>query len=349
MSIIDESIEQFTEATVTELTKIIQSSNNALMVSAARFKRNYLEVKDQIVKIEEIAQRMQNIRHSARESSTTLPKEYERLAQSRQQLMNAAWWEKVQHNMEQFQIELNAMLDQKIATVYVTTSGRGKNKKVHIYELPQGEFIKPGISSTNRLVGRYVASLQSLRSKAIERFPDKDRNIEILSNTYLLALSRYEQLKARKISGFYWKEWNKKSPYGMVTVSNKGDIGEAFLHAALGKRKILMGKNMEGNLKRFAKLVVQVESGSGLLFGDFTGADGIEYAAKSEGASMLGMQQMIDLAEEILSGTIYDVATLRKKQQQYLKASAPRNMIQTDLDGHIQDVIKNLLSINKKS
>ena len=330
-------IDIFDEETNKTIETIISSNANQLQVLAANFLKNYNNVKDQIYKIEDYSEKMQQLRHSAKNSQTSLPKEYENLEKERKNLMNKSWWEKVESNANQFQIGLNSLLNQKIATVYVSVSGKKGSKKVSIYELPQGEFIKPSISSSNKLVGRYQVSLKTLKNLQ-KIIPEESRNIEDLDYTYLTALERYEKMKTHKFYGFYWINSRKK--YEMVSVSNKGDIGEAYLNAALGKRKILMGKNIEGNLKRFAKLVVQVDSGSGLLFGDFTGANGIEYAAKSQGASTLGMQQMVDLAKDIITGKIVDEQALRKKQKEYLKEGSVRNKIRKDIDEEIRTILK---------
>lgn len=341
MPIEEQVFDLFAENSVSKLEEIIQYNSNALKVSAALFIKNYIEVKDQIQTIEELSQKMQEMRRMAQKAGNNLPQEYEEYAKARKQLMTTAWWQKVQSNVDKFQTDLNAVLGQKISTVYVAASGRGANKKVHIYELPQGKFIKPGISSSGHVVGRYQVSLQSLKKAAIEIVPDDAHYSQALAETYLLALERYNKLKAQKIAGFYWK--NSKNKYEMITVSNKGDIGEAFLHASLGKRKIMIGQNKEGNLKRFAKLVAQVDSGSGLLFGDFSGQNGIEYAAKTEGASVLGMQQMIKLAEEIILGQIVDKTTLQQKQKQYLAQSSLRNYIKTNIEENIDDLIRSIL------
>jgi hypothetical protein len=54
----------------------------------------------------------------------------------------------------------------------------------------------------------------------------------------LVALERYNAMKKHNYNGFYWK--NSKKQYEMIRVSNKGDIGEAFLNAALSEQKIMM-------------------------------------------------------------------------------------------------------------
>ena len=339
-------VDIFDRESIPVLENIIRQSTNKLQVIAARFMKNYINVQNQIQQIEIDAIKMQEMRHTAKESNSSLPQKYQQLLNARKQIMTQSWWNQIIANADEFQNELNALLGQQISTVYVATQGRGKNKQVKIYELPQGEFIKPGISSANKVVGRYQISLTQLKQKAKELIPDKDRDIAALSQTYLTALARYEELKAKKYAGFYWLTSKKK--YRMIAVSNKGDIGEAFLNAALGKKKIFMGTNIEANLSQFAKLVAKVDSGSGLLFGDFTGDNGIEYAAKSEGASMLGMQQMVTLAQEILSGQVVDVNGLRQKQKQYLQAGTLRNTIKTDVHDELKALL-NIIKTNKKS
>ena len=343
----DQILDIFAANSAEELQKLISQTTNPLITAAANFKKNYLGIQEQIQAIENISMRMQLLRHSAKNSTTNLPVEYAQLKKARAQLMSEAWWQQVENNMNQFQFKLNEILGQKISTVYVTTSGRGKNKQVHIYELPLEGFTKPGISSQGKLVGRYSISLKQLRNKAKEIFPLEKRDMQALSDTYLVALERYNAMKKHNYNGFYWK--NSKKQYEMIRVSNKGDIGEAFLNAALGEQKIMMSQNIEGNLKRFAKLVAQVDNASGLLFGDFRNSQGMEYQAKSEGASTLGLQQMVNLADEILTGNITTISVLKQKQKQYLKQSYLRNEIKTELEETTKNLIKELILVQKNS
>jgi hypothetical protein len=51
-----------------------------------------------------------------------------------------------------------------------------------------------------------------------------------------------------------------------------------------------LAKHIETNIGRFALVVLEVDTGSGILSGDFASQDGkIQYAAKSFGASMAGV------------------------------------------------------------
>ena len=341
LDISKEIIEGFIEGSTEKTEEIIQENTESLKDVAETFIKNYNKFKDQVILIEQISERLQKLRHQAAESKESLPEEYQNLLNQRKNIMTAKWYDEVEENASLFQQQLNNFLGQRVETVYVTTSGRGKSKQVHIYNLPQGKFIKPGISSSNKLIGRYQASLRQLRKEKIKELSSSiDKKYKTsLDKVYLTALDRYEELRKREYHGFYWL--NSKKKYETITVSNKGDIGEAYLNAAL-TQKVKLGQNLEGNLKRFAKLVAQVDSTSGLLQGDFE-KDGIQYAAKAEGASTLKMQQMINIANEILSGKIYDEKTLKEKQKNLLQQGSLRNFIKTDVDEEIRELLKILI------
>lgn len=310
-----------------------------------------IAMKSQMEIIEHCSLKMQEFRVAARLAQTDLPEEYEQYQQTRKNIMTEAWWHKVENSVNTFQREVNNLLGQTIKTVYVATSGRGKSKQVNIYELPVTAVTKPGINSHNQVVGRYRPTLTYLRSKAInlthQEQQENDQWYKSLSETYIEAIRRFDKMKNNAIAGFYWSEGKGKKA-GYISVSNRGDIGEAFAQAVLQEHKIQMSKNIEGNLKRFASLVAQVDSISGLLQGDIKGKNGVQYAAKTYGASTMGIDQAIQLAQEILSGQIVNVTDLQNKQKQYIQQGSLRNHIVTDINEEVEILIKDLLKgINK--
>lgn len=343
--IVQDIIDYYSEESVPLLESMIRENTSTLQVAAAQFMKNCIAVKGQIDSIKELSRKLQEKRHSIENASISLPQEYQRLFNARKNLMTTALWHQIENNVNTFQAQLNELLGQSIKTVYVRVSGRQGQRMVNLYELPLRDVTKPSISSNNTIVGRYSLSLAYLQSQATnlsqQLASDDPVYYQLLSDTYLEALARYEKIRTHQYSGFYWRERKGKS--GFISVTNKGDIAEAFANAALGKKKILMNTNIEGNLKRFAKLVVKVDNTSGLLYGDIESQDpNIQYAIKTAGASTMGVTQAIQLAQEILSGQIIDKIGLQKKQQQYLNQGVARNEIVGDINNELNTLLQTL-------
>lgn len=335
-------IDSFIEHSSQKLENIVQNSSNQLKVSAAKFMQVYFNFQEKIAQTEFLSQRMQELRHLAKEANESLPSEYNNYLQERKKILSENNWDILYSAILVFQEELNSFLGQQIKTVFVATSGRKGKKQVEIYELPTQNFLKPGISSKNKFIGKLAVSLRKLRDQANgakKIIVEDEKYFNDLSQTYLEALERYNQLKLEGIYGFYYQI---KNQFNIVNVKNKGDMGEAFLNGVLGKKKKALNKNIETNLKIFGGLVIEVDSGSGLLFGDFTGAEGIEYSAKSMGASFLGISQVVSLAQDILSGNIITKNDLKNKQKEYLNRSGLRNQVQIVVDENLQEILKNL-------
>lgn len=338
----EQIIEQLTEQSAQQLENIIQNSSNQLKISAANFMKVYFEFEAEIKKIELLSVKMQELRESAGNASENLPNEYYNYLQQRKNIMSEEKWNNWYAAVVEFQKKLNSFLGQQMKTVFVAVSGRKGTKQVEIYELPIQNFLKPGISKNNKFIGKLDASLKKLREEtngAKKISFENDEYFSDLSETYLEALERYDQMKSKELQGFYYQI---KNQFEIVDVKNKGDIGEAFLNGALGKKKIPLGKNIEINLKNFGGFVIQVDNASGLLFGDFSGKGKIEYSAKSTGASFMGFPQVISLAQDILSGNIVNKKDLKNKQKEYLDRGSTRNQIQTVIDESVQEILKTL-------
>lgn len=333
----DNIIENFIE----EVTKIIteQGETQALQIISNEFLVKLQQFEDQINNIEKQAEHMQNLRHSLG-SGYKEAVEYKKLLQERKKMMSDLQWQQFMAIIEKYTIQLNSILGQQIKTVYVSVSGRKNNKQVNIYDLSgqNDQFFKPGISKTNQLIGRLTPTLKQLKVQGMEitKFDLRtESEVETLKETYLESLNRYIKSKQRRI--IYWKK--QKNNYDAVWVSSKGDIAEAFLNS-LFSNKPKLGKGLETNIGRFARVVLEVDSGSGMLSGDFASQDGkIQYAAKSFGASMAGITQLIDLAKQINKGEIYNIEQLKQVQKNKAEIAGLRNLLLQDINENKDELI----------
>lgn len=333
----DNIVENFIE----EVTKIIteQGEAQALQVISNEFLVKISQFKDQIDNIQKQAEHMQNLRHSLGNGYKEAT-EYKKLLQERKKMMSDLQWQQFMTIIEKYTIQLNSILGQQIKTIYVSVSGRKNNKQVNIYDLSgqNDQFFKPGISKTNQLIGRLTPTLKQLKTQGLEitKFDlRQESEVETLKNTYLEALNRYINSKQRRI--IYWQK--NKNNYDAVWVSSKGDIAEAFLHS-LFSNKPKLAKHIETNIGRFALIVLEVDTGSGILSGDFASQDGkIQYAAKSFGASMAGITQLIDLATQISKGEIYNIEQLKQVQKTKAQSAGLRNLLLKDIEEEKDELI----------
>ena len=340
------------EAIVDELLQISEQNLNTSMQdilddsTQAQYLKNlaqaFLEVvklqQKNIKQIEELSKIMQNARHGVINFAEA---EYNTWVANRRHLMEQLDWQRIEQTANYFQQGLNLLLDQQVITVYASIS---KRMGVEVYNIDTGKLVKPGISSRNQIVGKINPSLKKLKaaSTLIQDFDGRTpEQVKSYKQIYIEALQRYYNTKNRAI---YWKK--NKDKFGAVIVRNKGDIAEAFLSTLFADKAMKLGKNMEGNIGRFAKLVAQVDNTSGLLLGDFESKrKRIQYAAKSYGASTVGLQQMIDLAESILSAkpSIYNIQSLRQEQKRAIKQSGLRNQLQEFVGVDNIEKLKNIL------
>lgn len=340
----DNIIENFIEEVTNIITEkgeaqALQIISNEFLIKLQQFKKSINEIEDQ-------AKRMQNLRNSLGDGYKQAT-EYKALLQERKQMMSKLQWQQFMAIIEKYSIQLNSMLGQQIKTVYVSVSGRKNNKQVNIYDLSgqHDQFFKPGISKTNQLIGRLTPTLKQLKTQAeeITKFDLRtESEVETLKETYLESLNRYIKSKQRRI--IYWKK--QKNNYDAVWVSSKGDIAEAFLNSLFSNKPKLY-KELETNIGRFALVVLEVDTGSGILSGDFASQDKkIQYAAKSFGASMAGITQLIDLATQISKGEIYNIEQLKQVQKTKAESAGLRNLLLKDIeeekDGLIDFIKQNL-------
>ncbi len=222
-----------------------------------------------------------------------------------------------------FQKILNAVLGQTSIMVYVAT----ENNKPQILQVEEMDLISFGATSSYKLTGRFSptkAQLSKLKDKMkiINPFEfegaDTDR-LKGLQATYNEVIRRFSLARVIKSDMVLWNIGNEW--YGMRVIGGEGDIKEAYVSFALLNNELpTFQEEVEINVKDYMTDTVSgvgvVDNASGLLQGDISLGNGLEYAVKSVGASTLGLTQVIDLANEIIAeGGKYTVEELQKKKQ----------------------------------
>lgn len=338
---LEQVAENMVDTFVDQATKQIDNSakNEKLRKLSEDFLKHMKQFEKPVKDIENMAQHMQNLRHSLGDAYNA-DAEYKELLEEKNKLISDFHWKEYVDTTEAYTEGLNDLLGQTIKTVYVSVSGKKNNKEVHVYDLTGriDQFFQPAISSGNKLVGRLTATLTQLNASKTEitQFEQRrEEEVSVLKDVYIEALNRYVDSGARRV--IWWMKF--KGKFDGIQVNTRGDISEAFLHSLFSRRPRL-AKGLETNIGRFARLILEVDSGSGLLSGDFSSLDKkIQYAAKSFQASTAGVSQAVELAKQVASGKIYNIEQLKRVQKDKAKQAGLRNLLLKDIQNNKDDII----------
>lgn len=218
-----------------------------------------------------------------------------------------------------YQQSLNNYLGKNIQTLYLY---KGSDGTMEVYRLTgdvSKAVYKDIASRGGGLSARFSTSAikdKTVFTKVQEASKNDKDNAGFLTSTYLETLERGEISRSYLDKNgmlILWKPagvWKK-----MMVAGGAGDLGEAYLYFLMSEERVrLFHGNMEPDIDIFMLQGVSlVDNISGVLKGDFD-AEGIEYAAKAEGASMMGYRQVINLALEIAASTPDHVTTIMKRE-----------------------------------
>lgn len=112
-----------------------------------------------------------------------------------------------------------------------------------------------------------------------------------------------------------WDDWNKQGIIG-----NRGDLEEIYLSILIQSKENKFLKNIQDDFLEGFITATHVDAIPGLFTGDFD-ANGIEYSAKSHGASLAIIQQAQTLAHQIigLGADNQNISNLIKKEMEKSK------------------------------
>lgn len=112
-----------------------------------------------------------------------------------------------------------------------------------------------------------------------------------------------------------WDDWNKQGIIG-----NRGDLEEIYLSILIQSKENKFLKNIQDDFLEGFITATHVDAIPGLFTGDFD-ANGIEYSAKSHGASLAIIQQAQTLAHQIigLGADNQNISNLIKKEMKKSK------------------------------
>lgn len=243
--------------------------------------------------------------------------------------------------IEDYQKNINYILNNQILTLYLEVDEKEKN--IETYELigKLGRAVQKDIASRGQgLTGRFSNSAISDKTvfkkmqSTIKNNDEKDFE-QRLKDTYFEVLERGQKSKEKIEKGmliFWW--WPEDSQaQKMLVAGEKGDLNEAYLYFFLNEKrteKFDFNKNIEHNVDIFMKQgVALVDNISGFLKGDLK-VGNINYAIKSQNASIMGYRQIIRFAEAIIEMNEEEAAQYLAKEyikiiNQERKKSGQRN------------------------
>lgn len=311
-----------------ELPEVFQEDAQSLKLATSSFLQNIKITYAKILRFNE----MKKVEHKIRELQKNTESFNESKIAELQKYLSDFKNLKIEENefnffisqLEKYQKSLNNYLGKKIETLYLY---QGPDGTVTIYKLT-GDLSKAVYqdiaSRGGGMSARFSASaindktvFSEIKSSTAEsRKLDESNSENKLTEAYLEALRRGE--KSREIIKskgmlILWKPaevWKK-----MFVAGGAGDLGEAYLSFMMSEDRVKMfNSTLEWNIDIFMlQGVALVDNISGLLKGDFS-ANGIEYAAKAEGASVMGYRQVINLALEIELASVDQVVKIMQRE-----------------------------------
>ena len=261
--------------------------------------------------------------------------------------------------LEKYQKSLNNYLGKKIETLYLY---QGPDGTVTVYKLigDLSKAVYQDIASRGGgMSARFSASAMNDKtvfseiksSTAESRKLDESNSENKLTEAYLEALRRGEKsreiIKSRGML-VLWKPaevWKK-----MFVAGGAGDLGEAYLSFMMSEDRVKMfNSTLEWNIDIFMlQGVALVDNISGMLKGDFS-ANGIEYAAKAAGASVMGYRQVINLALEIELASVDKVGKIMQREYRKIlrkeaSGSGRRNKLAEELSNAEEKLLADFAS-----
>ena len=249
-----------------------------------------------------------------------------------------------------FQEYINAALGQTVLTTYIWVGAKGIPQTYVIYNME--DFLKLDVDRYGNVVMRYRNNIRMLREhtqKLEAVLKDSENfNLTALESAYKEATYRYKTYKTSKGGSYIlWLYPYGGQKWNGAYVSSFGSINEAYgtliLHEDFNPSQV-----PEDYMELFMNVVLGVTNLSGTLQGDTT-VGTAEMAIKSKGASTLSIQQLYNIANDIINnklnnfGAIKNYLTQKKAQnkqaQQKLNISY-KELLNIEEDTRVEDILK---------
>lgn len=323
---------------------IIDQQNKIFSEKIKKYAQDYLNIINQNKK--ELADMASNLQHekqsvkAIQKANIDAPYEWRILSQNRHLMLKKDHYREMVTASLIFQSQLNELLEQEVELVYVY---QDEKNNPTLYTIDPASLFPILTYKKNKDLAKgtfeqgkndFKAALTKLtKYQLYEKF-----NLDYFNYTYKQIIWRFNYARSSK-KAKNWVMWlnpqyksrKKQDKWNKATVSSAGDIKEAYASIVLKREinsvKLFNDEKLDNNVHSFMEQVAKVDNESGLLAGDVT-VDQIEYAIKGIFAQTLGMNQIVEMAQEILNKANYSEKDLGDKKADFHKRAETRNKIE---------------------
>ena len=320
--------------------RIIDEQGKKFSDQIKKYAQDFLNIiekdKEALNKIQDMLNHQKQTVQAIQSASIESTYEWRTQIQNRHMMTRKDYYREIITAMLKFQTQLNELLDQKVELVYVY---QDENNNPTLYTIDQKSLSSALYYEINKgkISGRFrqdqnnfLSYLNNLtKYQLYEKF-----NLQYFNYTYKQVIWRFNYGHKKDSDLIMWLNPN----FGMhgtkwlkAMVNKQGDIKEAYASVILDRKinsnKLFNDEKLDNNVHSFMEEVAKVDSESGLLKGDVTVGQ-IEYAIKGVKASTLGLTQVIQIAQTILSKTTYIRKDLQEQKKEFHQQAGTRNHIE---------------------
>ena len=356
---IDRNIKTILQASTSEETETIKEGYQIIIKTAKQFNEKYIRMMELTSNFQNELKHLikswhsfkSNCQKNGQEYKNTT--EYDEYLRSRAKIRRENFSTQIQDQIletyklaMQFQDYLNAALGQLVTTAYVW-SGAAKIPETYVIH-DMSDFLKADVDRYGNVVVRYRNNARLLRQHAqkIENLIKQDNphfKYELLKSTYQEIANRFSTYKLSGGRGSYilWLYPYEGQKWNGVLVSSFGSINEAYstmlLHEHFDPTNV-----PQDNIEQFMSYVLGVTNLSGTLQGDTTVGQA-EIAVKSKGATTLSIEQLFQMAKDIVNLKLNNFNAI----QQYLNKKKKENKeAESSINRSLKEILQNIADEN---
>ena len=356
---IDRNTKTILQASTSEETETIKEGYQIIIKTAKQFNEKYTRMMELTSNFQNELKHLikswhsfkSNCQKNGQEYKNTT--EYDEYLRSRAKIRRENFSTQIQDQIletyklaMQFQDYLNAALGQLVTTAYVW-SGAAKIPETYVIH-DMSDFLKADVDRYGNVVVRYRNNARLLRQHAqkIENLIKQDNphfKYELLKSTYQEIANRFSTYKLSGGRGSYilWLYPYEGQKWNGVLVSSFGSINEAYstmlLHEHFDPTNV-----PQDNIEQFMSYVLGVTNLSGTLQGDTTVGQA-EIAVKSKGATTLSIEQLFQMAKDIVNLKLNNFNAI----QQYLNKKKKENKeAESSINRSLKEILQNIADEN---
>ena len=314
MSAIDEMVRIVQQSGDEIIEQQVKQFNNKIKKYAQKFLDVITKDKQALEQFSENLKRQQLTVKQIQKASTDSTFEWRTQIENRKMMLKRDYYRQMIQAALTFQNQLNQLLGQIVQLVYVYQDDRGNPV---LYSLDQNSLKSALIYQSNKgkIMGRFRENenFKSYLTELSNYDLSDEFNIDFFNYTYKQTIWRFNYGHKKKTDLIMWLNPSSKPKWLKAHVDQTGDIKQAYasvvLDRKINQKKIFNNQKLDTNVHDFMEEIAKVDNESGLLKGDVT-VGRIQYAVKGIKAQTLGLQQIINVAQQIMNQANY--AKLKK-------------------------------------